>query len=213
MQIPTTSETLLRTLGANASPARWMEFVDRYRPMMEAFLASRFPSLASDADDIVQETLITLVKVLPGYRYSPGESGAFHNYLTGILHHRACAMLRERHRNASSADGAPPDAVPPANPDDIAAERDEAGWRKSVFEIALRQLLSDESVQERTKQVFSRVAVRGENPAEVAEAFGLTPNAVAQIRFRMTRRLRELVAALEDGLVQTAPASRPDGTA
>lgn len=187
-----------------------MEFVDRYRPMMEAFLSSRFPSLTSDADDIVQETLITLVKVLPGYRSSPGESGAFHNYLTGILHHRACAMLRERQRRALATNAASPDAEnSPACPDDIAAEGDEAAWRKSVFEIALRQLLADESVQERTKQVFSRVAVRGEDTRKVAEAFGLTPNAVAQIRFRMTQRLRELVTALESSLVPLAVPGGP----
>ena len=172
--------------------------------MMEAFLASRFPSLASDADDIVQETLIALVKTLPAYRYSPGESGAFHNYLTGILHHRACAMLRQRQR-AADAVATAPDTLPAAA-DDIVAGRDEIAWRQSVFEIALRQLLADESVQERTKQVFSRVAVRGEDAAEVAAAFGLSANAVAQIRFRMTQRLRDIVAALERGI---APAAAP----
>ena len=209
MHIPTTSETLLRTIGADASSARWTEFVARYRPMMEAFLASRFPSLASEADDIVQETLVALVKALPAYRYSPGESGAFHNYLTGILHHRACAVLRQRQRAAAVAATAPdaPAAPLPAAADDIVAGRDETAWRQSVFEIALRQLLADESVQERTKQVFSRVAIRGEDAAEVAAAFGLSPNAVAQIRFRMTQRLRDIVAALERGI---APAAATD---
>lgn len=187
-------------IGADASSARWAEFVARYRPMMEAFLSTHFPSLASDADDIMQQTLIALVKALPGYRHSPGESGAFHNYLTGILRHRACAVLRERLRNASSASpiGEPPGS--PAGPDAIAAERDETAWRKSVFEIAFRQLLADESVQERTKQVFTRIAVRDEDPHEVAAAFGLSSNAVAQIRFRMTQRLRGIVEALENGL-------------
>lgn len=202
MRVPTTSETLLQTIGANSSSTRWTEFVARYRPMMEAFLASRFPSLASEADDIVQETLVALVKALPGYRYSPGESGAFHNYLTGILRNRACSLLRDRSRDTSTDPAKPPAWDPPerpSGPDDIAAEHDEEAWRKSVFEIALRQLLADESVQERTKQVFSRTAVLGEDPRDVAEAFGLSSNALAQIRFRMTQRLREIVEALERG--------------
>ena len=41
----------------------------RYRPMMEAFMRERFPSL--EADDIIQETLVALCRVLPSYRYAP----------------------------------------------------------------------------------------------------------------------------------------------
>lgn len=76
MHIPTTSKTLLRNLGEDARSARWTEFVARYRPMMEAFLAARFLSLASEAEDVIQETLLVLVRALPGYRYSPGETGS-----------------------------------------------------------------------------------------------------------------------------------------
>jgi hypothetical protein len=36
-------------------------------------MAKAFPSL--DADDVVQETLIALVKTLPGYRSAPREDG------------------------------------------------------------------------------------------------------------------------------------------
>ena len=92
--IPTTSTTLLRDLAQDSQHARWGEFVARYRPMMEAFMRERFPSL--DADDVIQETLIELIRVFPVYRYSPKEKGHFHNYLTGILRHRALRMMDEK---------------------------------------------------------------------------------------------------------------------
>ena len=205
MHIPTTSKTLLRTLGENARSARWTEFVARYRPMMEAFLAARFPTLAPESDDIVQETLLALVQILPNYRYSPGETGAFHNYLTGILHHKACARVRARGRearrdNAARAETAVADGAHeiPSTPDLLCAEQEETAWRKAIYEVALRQLLADDSIQERTKQVFVRLAVRGEPLDDVAEAFGITSNAAAQIRFRLIQRLRAIVEALEN---------------
>ena len=83
-----------------------------------------------------------------------------------------------------------------------AAETDEAAWRESLLEIALQQLLADSTIQERTRLVFTRVAVNGEKPEDVAAAFGIARNAVDQIKSRLMARLKELVAALEkaDGI-------------
>ena len=202
-KIPTTSTTLLRDLAQDSQHARWGEFVARYRPMMEAFMRERFPTL--EADDVIQETLIELIRVFPIYHYSPKEKGHFHNYLTGILRHRALRMMGEEQRRAKLAeemrrvrDNAPYQngsvgraACPQA------AETDDEEWRHSLLEIALQQLLADESIHERTRLVFARVAVNGEKPDEVAAAFGITRNAVDQMKSRMMTRLKELVAALE----------------
>ena len=198
MKIPTTSRTLLRDLDKDARSPRWEEFVARYRPMMEAFLAARYPSLAQEADDLVQETLVALLRALPDYRYAPGEQGSFHNYLTGILRNKAAMLLRRRAAESVRDARASAEPDPPqSRADEEAAARDEDEWRDAVLQIALRQLLADDSVQERTKQVFVRVAVNGEDPASVAEAFGVSRNAVDQMKSRMMRRLRDLVAALD----------------
>ena len=203
-EIPTTSSTLLRDLAQNSQHARWGEFVARYRPMMEAFMRERFPTL--EADDVIQETLIELIRVFPIYHYSPKEKGHFHNYLTGILRHRALRMMGEENRRARLAEmvgsrdtrdcgragrASPPDSAP-----------DERSYRESLLEIALQQLLADSTIHERTRLVFTRVAVNGEKPDEVASAFGITRNAVDQMKSRMMTRLKELVAALEkaDGI-------------
>ena len=190
-KMPETSTTLLRDLAQDSRHARWGEFVARYRPMMETYMHTRFPMV--DADDAIQETLIALIKVFPVYHYSPEETGAFHNYLTGILRHRALRMIECESRRLDkelkyqeieglSASGGNKD--------------DGLSWRESVFEIALQQLLADESINDRTKQVFVRVAVNGEKPESVAESFGIARNAVDQMKARMKDRLRELANAL-----------------
>ena len=197
MHVPTTSTTLLREIGSDADSPRWDEFVARYRPMMEAFLSARFPSLSAEGDDIVQETLVALVRALPGYRHDPEEKGAFHNFLTGVLRHKAAMAARRRAAAAvleEKAAAEPREPTPAA--DEEVSERDEAAWRDAVREIALRQFLADDSVQERTRQVFVRLAVLGQPAEKVAADFGISANAAAQMKSRGMAKLRRIVEAL-----------------
>lgn len=78
------------------------------------------------------------------------------------------------------------------SPDDA----DDASWRQAAYEIALRQFLADPRVFGQTKEVFLRVAVRGEPPICVARDYGLACNAVNQIKARTLTRLRTLVQTL-----------------
>lgn len=212
----TTSTTLLRDLARDSQHARWGEFVARYRPMMESFMRERFPSL--DADDAIQETLVAVWAALPSYRYAPEEKGHFHNYLTGILRNKALRQLHKDQRQAEiaeklredvSSDGRARSPVSPERseprkrwlqgcaPQSAIQAADEQAWRETLVEIALQQLMSDESIQSRTRQVFLRVVVNGEKPEAVAAAFGITCNGVYLIKNRMMPRLQKIVAALE----------------
>ena len=213
--IPTTSTTLLRDLAQDSQHARWGEFVARYRPMMETYLRERFPHV--DVDDAVQETLIALIKSMPVYRYVPEETGHFHSYLTGILRHKALRQVRSDRQRAKIAEmfcngestlgrarspsapygtGRDGRARSPSAPHNEMPD-DEQSWREALMEIALQQLLADESVHARTREVFRRVAVNGEKPEDVGSSLGITRNAVDQMKSRMTLRLKELVRALE----------------
>ena len=189
--IPETSTALLRDLAQDSQHARWGEFVSRYRPMMEAYMRTHFPTV--DADDAIQETLITLTKVFPVYRYSPEETGAFHNYLTGILRHRALRVIENESRRLNKEQKYHEIEELTASDGN---EDDRSSWREAVLEIALQQLLADESINDRTKQVFVRVAINGEKPETVAESFGITRNSVDQMKARMKDRLREFADAL-----------------
>ena len=50
----------------------------------------------------------------------------------------------------------------------------------------------------RTREVFRRVAVNGEKPEDVALSFGISRNAVDQMKSRMMARLKKLVGALNE---------------
>lgn len=190
MKPPETSVTLLYDLASSAKNARWAEFITRYRPMMEAYMRERFPAV--DADEAIAETLVALVDVFRNYRYDPGETGRFHNYLTGILRHKALRLCKqaERQRNLLLNVAAEPTAVP-------SDDSEEEEYRTALFEIAVRQFFDDESVAPRTKEIFRRTAIGGESPEAVAKAFMMERHAVDQLKSRSVARLRKIIAELE----------------
>ncbi len=185
MKTPTTSTTLLRCLGDTQS-ARWGDFVERYEPVMRAFLAARFPSVP--ADDILQETLVALVRAMPTYVYSPKEHGHFRNYLLGILRNKALRHLRDRRREENGLKSLACGQEPAPSEDDVAEE----AFRQSLYELALAELLADPAIRPQSKQIFLRVAVNGEKPEAVAAAFGVTRNAVDQTKNRLVTKMRQI---------------------
>ena len=202
--VPTTSTTLLRDLAHDSQHVRWGEFVTRYRPMMEAFMRERFPSL--DADDVIQETLVAVCRVMPLYRYDPDAKGHFRNYLTGILRNKALRTIGREQRQAEIVEDmrrslgdahCRGDVSSGRAGSPLSAEPDDEAWREAVFETALAQFLADPSVANRTKRIFERTALNGESPEAVATAFQMSRHAVDQAKSRALSRLRELVKQLE----------------
>ena len=185
---PATSITLLKGLASGTDNARWAEFFRIYEQPMRSFLSARFPSV--DADDALQETMVALMRRMPDYHYTPDSDGHFHNYLTGILKHKAEDALRREARESGKRDklkerGAAD--APREDPDD---------WKLAAMNAALEQLLSDESVNARAREVFRHVALMHEPPAEVAAAFGISRTNVDQIKRRMVQRLSVLVSSM-----------------
>ena len=196
--IPSTSTTLLRQIGGDARHARWAEFVARYSPACRQYLRRHFPSL--EADDILQETFAALAKALPDYRYDPREKGHFRNYLAGILRNKALMALRKQNRDAEAladyADEMESRRLGGGTGGTRSCASAAADWQNAVFEIALRQLMSDPTIHDRTKQIFVRTAIKQEKPDAVAAALGVSRNVVDQQKRRTLAKFKALVAAL-----------------
>ena len=239
---PITSRKLLAAIGSGPGATRWTEFFHKYTPGLRDYATRHVPSL--EADDLIQDTFLILVKRLKTYQYDPKAKGAFHNYLTGILRFLAIDRLRDKDRETASRKSLAEDPTVQSHADSpfsidgwkksayeivlrrflaidrlLDKNRETASrkrladdptaqssteapfsidvWKKSAYEIALRRFLADPRVQPQTKEIFKRVAIRGEKPETVAADFGLTRNAVDQIKDRSIRRFKVLVAELE----------------
>lgn len=217
---PVTSTTLLRVIGANSQSARWVEFIEKYESFMIASVRKKCPTINdNDMEDVLQDIMIVIMKLLPNYRYAPEEKGKghFHNYLYGICKNVAgtfetkCSRfcnrveLRSDIETLTTRDGEnvlAPDVeqwfVEKWRNDKTDEEhREYEKWRKSALEVALQQLMADPKIQQQTKEIFRLVAVDGEKtPDEIAKMFNLTRNNVDQIKNRMMDKLRKLAFRL-----------------
>lgn len=189
--IPETSITLLNAIKSDPGSTRWAEFLRVYEAPMRAFLARNFPSL--EADDVLQDTMVALMKCLPNYHYTPDEKGYFHNYLTGIVKHKALEVLRKNKKAQRTIDGLrnEPESVGP-QPDDAKLEE----WKNQVLETALQQLLADTTIDSQKREIFRAVALQHEKPVDVAHRYGTTRENVDVIKSRMIDRLQEIAVAL-----------------
>ena len=194
--IPTTSITLLKDLARGAASARWAEFYRTYEEPMRGFLRSRFPSL--EQDDVLQETMAALVKVLPDYRCTPDEHRHFRNYLMGILKHKAADHLKRQVRESDARTGLKNE--PKRRTADAADEAEEREWRFAAMEAAVEQLMADPSITPRTREIFRHVALLHEPAADVAALFGVSRNNVDQIKNRLIRRLSEMIDVMTDAV-------------
>ncbi|XZE53152.1 RNA polymerase sigma factor [Planctomycetaceae bacterium SH139] len=87
-----TSISPLKRIAGGGSDADWQRLIQIYRPFMYQHI-SAYPLLINQAEDIVQEVLIVLVRELPTFQHQ--RTGAFRTFLRGIvLNQLRCAMRR-----------------------------------------------------------------------------------------------------------------------
>ena len=189
MSQPQTKITLINTIRSHPESARWTEFFQLYEQPMRAYLTAYYPTL--DADDIIQETMIALMKALPNYSYDPDRNGHFRNYLTGILRHKAVSEIRRRKAEADRISRLAAEGEERTG-DDV----DRGALRTDIFETAVAQLMADDQLAARTREIFRHVVLLHEKPEQVAADFGVTRNNVDQIKKRMIDRLREMVQSM-----------------
>lgn len=187
-QIPVTSVSLLAALAQDPQSRRWQDLYTIYAEPMRAFLQAKFPSL--EPEDVIQETMLALMKALPNYRYMPDAKGHFRNYLTGIVKHKAMDALAKRRRESQAR------AELAEQPRPSETAEDDTEWQHAALEVALAQLLADPEVNPLHRTVFEHLVLQHEKPETVAERLGLTRANVDVIKKRLTDRLAAMVGKL-----------------
>ncbi|MBQ6914171.1 MAG: sigma-70 family RNA polymerase sigma factor [Kiritimatiellae bacterium] len=187
---PVTSVSLLKVLGEDAQSPCWTDFAKLYASTIDGFLFKYFPQV--DAEEVVQETLIALVKKLPLYVYAPDAKGHFRNYLIGIVRLKAIEQLKRHKRDADLKSALETKAQLNWEYESQSYSVDLRDWKHEAFEAALAQFMADKSISTRDKEIFRRVALLDESPEDVAAIFAIKRNNVDQIKSRMTKKLKEL---------------------
>jgi RNA polymerase sigma-70 factor (ECF subfamily) len=190
-----TSASLLERVRAGPDEAAWQRLDDLYRPLIRRWVL-RDPTLGAEAEDLVQEVMVVLVRELPGFERR--RTGSFRRWLRTITAYRLAAHYRSR-RGRPLALGAPPQECPLAQLADPDSELSRL-WDEEHDRHVLRRLLDliEPLFEPSTLAAFRRVAFDGMAPARAAQELGLTLNAVLLAKSRVLSRLRQEAEGLID---------------
>jgi RNA polymerase sigma-70 factor (ECF subfamily) len=188
-----TNESLISRLNVDAHDA-WREFYQLYWQVILRY-ARKIGCSETQAHDVLQDTMVVLIRVLPTFVYNRNK-GRFRNFLLTIVHRKSLAALRSARRQKVqfSIDSIEPSSnidelssATPWTPD----EEDSAlrHWRECVVESLLEELHQDSAIDERTVRIFDAYAICNRHADEVAAEYGVTTNAVYQIKNRLIRRM------------------------
>lgn len=197
-----TRESLLKRVRDPGDGAAWEEFFVQYAGPIQRY-ARKLGLDCAAAADVLQETMVELIRILPSFAYDT-RRGRFRNFVLTITHRRILtAWRRERTRentlHAFAADANERMHAPIGgrwNNDSAPNAEAMQKWREEVLAEAVRRLKSDPQYGEQSILVFQAHVVEGQSAQEVARAYGTTPNNVYQVKNRLVRRLRGIATAL-----------------
>lgn len=197
-----TRHTLLNRLKSAPGDADWEALYAQYWSTIFNFARRRGLDEYA-ARDVLQETMILLMRKLPDFTYDPAR-GRFRNWLLSLVAGKVGDAFKRAARNSLMVSiHAEQPGTQEKLEDTLAADSSGASddleqtWMQSLVEEALRRLQDDPQIKPGTIEVFQAYAMENRPVAEVARRFGLAENAVYQIKNRLLKRLREEVAGLE----------------
>lgn len=166
----------------------------------------------TEADEVVQETVIAMARHLPEYRYDP-KVCRFKTWLLNQASWRIKDQLKKRRRTEEIVGGS---AARPSDdtertatihrvPDPAAVDLEglfDAEWRKSIFAAALERVKEKFSLKQ--FQIFDLVVLKEWPVAEVAKSLGVSLANVYVIRHRISAAIKKETKRLESQLEQVA---------
>ena len=179
-----TTETLLKGLATN-DQNRWARFYRDYAPWIENVLMKHGIG-KHDAEEIVHDTLVALVGIMPTYKYDKTNKGSFRSLLFKIAQNKAADRKRKSATEARHIEKFAAESFTPSEKD----------WRLETFNMALRRVFADPNIAETSKIAFRRHVQLGESAESVAQELGLTVNNIYQIKNRLKTRIEAEVAQI-----------------
>jgi RNA polymerase sigma-70 factor (ECF subfamily) len=147
-----------------------------------------------DAEDVTQEVFLTVAARVSSFRRErPGDT--FRGWLWTITRHKLGHWFRRQRTREQAAGGtdAQRRLLATAQPED-GSQADAAGSAAAVtglYQRALKMIRTE--FEDRSWEVFRRLVLEGQRPADVAADLGMSRSAVYVTKSRILRRLREVL--------------------
>lgn len=203
--IRTTRYTLIQRMKDPLDETAWNEFYNFYWDLITGW-AKMFGCSNTLAQDIFQETIVSLIRALPKFEYQP-DKGLFRSYLKTIVQRRVSDAFRKESRyipdSGSSDDIEHHTAIEDSIDEKTANTESEMDkvWLQSLLSQALRKTYK--KVDQPTYKSFCLYVLEGLPVKEVSERMGgIREGTVYQQKSRFLGYLKEeftiLLEDLED---------------
>jgi RNA polymerase sigma-70 factor (ECF subfamily) len=199
-----TRRSLLSRLKSWDNQDSWREFFNTYWRLIYG-VAMKAGLNEAEAQDAVQETIISVAKEMQGFRYDPA-LGSFKKWLLLITQRRIMDQMRKRYRAHAVGTLNTEDPAVAAQiaqlPDGSGLSLDEIWeeqWREHIASAALDKV--KRRVRPEQYQMFEFSVLKGWPAIKVAQALGATLTQVYMARHRVGRLVKKEVQHLEQRMI------------
>ena len=197
--IPTRA-TLLQRLKDWQDQSSWQDFFDTYwRLIYDVALKGGLNE--TEAQEVVQETMIAVAKQMPTFKYDPA-IGSFKAWLLNTTRWRIHDQFRRRgppNRHVSFPDDSGTGTRAVENVADPKSQELnavwDAEWETNLLHAAAERV--KRSVDPRRYQIFDLYVNKEWAPGRVAKAFGISVGQVYLAKHRVTAMIKQEVKRLE----------------
>lgn len=177
----------------------WQEFFDIYWRLIYS-TALKAGLNDAEAQDVVQDTILTVAKAMPDFDYDPGR-GSFKGWLRKTTHWRIHDHLRRRARDPAAPQAKEDTARTPtieriADPASLEPDTAwEADWQKNFMEAAIERV--KHKVKPKQYQLFDCYVRKGWPMREVTRKLRVSMAQVYFAKHKLTGLIRQEAHELE----------------
>ena len=197
--IPTRA-TLIQRLKNWQDQSSWQDFFDTYWKLIYG-VAIKGGLTATEAQDVVQETMIAVARHMPSFKYDP-VLGSFKTWLLNMTRWRITDQLRKRGPfvgyHPAAEDTATGTRVIDKVVDPTGRDLDalwDAEWEKNLYDSAIARVKRQLDPQK--FQIFDLYVNKVWSAKKVAATFGISVDQVYLAKHRTTELIREEVERLQ----------------
>jgi RNA polymerase sigma-70 factor (ECF subfamily) len=193
-----TRRSLLKRLRDVDDDASWRDFFQTYWKLIYAF-AVRCGCSDAEAEEVVQETVITIARKMPDYHYDPVVC-SFKGWLMHVTNWRVIDQIRKRRTGKS---------VPVAPDTGLAADADaelarstspeleslwDEEWEKNLIDAAMERIKG--RINAEHYQIFHLLLVKKLPPGKVAAMLKISTARVYLVKHRVSTLVQKEIKAL-----------------
>jgi RNA polymerase sigma factor (sigma-70 family) len=194
--IPTRA-TLIQRLKNWQDHSSWQDFFDTYWKLIYG-IARKSGLTEAEAQDVVQETMVSVAKHMPTFKYDPA-IGSFKAWLLNLTRWRITDQLRKRgplvsHSDETTTDTPTMNKVVDPN-SEVLEQMWETEWEKNLLDAAIARVRRRLDPQK--FQIFDLYVNKEMPPDKVAGIFNISVDQVYLAKHRVTEMIKEEARRLE----------------